>query len=284
MGSVVPFPYGNIPRPILFLNGFLQEIIGIAVIGIAILFYLKYREKRTAPLKYLTLTFFTFGLGIFVGGIAPVLSWIYYDSASPDPLVYGLPIPLTNFFPIEKLQSAPFYGFLRWPFNGIGYQIAMLSNIFMMQFLYSIFRKPEKKIVTAYTIICILWMIGTSFYTIFIYGLALEFPQTGSSVSPVGAALLLVIGGFVYSLLGIYSHSAAKKEQDALVRTGFRLIEAAAIATLLSYLIFVTNTVLSLNLDFVAWLMGFITVALIYLGFVMPEWLRNWLKKRYNIT
>ena len=141
----------------------------------------RYKRLNSRPLLYLFLHVLISGLALLLGsGISPLLGFLYYDNSINNPWIIGLPIPI-----IDSI----------WPFFNMSWQIGALSLIFLLAFCKSIFFKPNNVVFRSYIIIVLLFIVFTSLYGIFIYGLEKNFPADESSVSLYGNILYLFISG-----------------------------------------------------------------------------------------
>ncbi len=271
MVEKIPFPYREVPKDLLLINSTSQFLIGLVVLVIGGLLFKKYLERRTKALLYVSLTYLAFGISVFIGSWQGLIAWWQYDNVSnPNPLVYGMPLFI--------------YG-LTWPFNAIAYLINMLSLMFLMLFVHSVFSRPERRIVIGFNALALAWIlifpIGNG---IFIYVPTKQYEAGGSSVTFLGLVIFLLLGTFVHVMLALYANAARKREKDPVVRKGLALLTLAGLTVLLAYVVFVVNGLMKLNLDFIAWTVGTFAVIFVYLGFGMPEWFKNLLKRRYGRT
>ncbi len=267
----ISFPYAEVPKDLLFINSVSQFLIGLVVLGIGALFLKKYLERRTKALQYVALTYVTFGLSLVIGSWQGLIAWWQYDNVvNPHPLVWGLPLLVGN---------------LTWPFNAIAYGFNMASLILLMLFIESVFERPRRTLVLAYMIIGILWIIifpvGNG---IFLYIPTGQYKTGGSSVTFIGLVTFLILGSIAHGLLTSYALEARKREKNPLVRDGLSLLALAGLTVLFAYLVFVVNGLLTLNFDFLAWIVGVIAVIFVYLGFGMPDWFVKYLKRRHGFS
>ncbi len=265
----IPFPYRDAPRNLLFVNSTFQCLLGIVVFFIGFLFLKKFLKRRTKALQWISLTYLFFGFSIFLAGLQALIAWWQYENVTnPDPLVYGIPL---------------FVGSLRWPLNALAYPLSMLSLLFLLFFVKTVFNKPKREIVYVYTVASIIWIIHAIYNGLFVYIPKEQYKVGASSVSDIGLITFLILGTYVHAILAYYSNKGRKKEQDPIVRTGLTLMMISGVTVIFGYAVFVVHGVLKLNFEFIPWTIGTIAVFLIYLGFSMPEWFRRLLYKRYKL-
>ncbi len=268
LGKEIPFPYREVSKDLLLLNSVSQFLIGLIVLFIGTLFVKKYLERRTQALKWVSLTYLAFGFSVFIGSWQGLIAWWQYENVTnPNPLVYGLPLFIDD---------------LSWPFNAIAYVINMFSLIFLMMFIRSVFEKPGRKFVHGYVVVGSLWILYALYQGIFVYIPEARYKEGGSSMGIIGLISFLLLGTLVHALLAYHAYRARQGEKDVVIRDGLTLIMLAGLTVLLAYVVFVVNGLFTLNLDFLAWLIGAIAVVFVYLGFTLPEWFRRWSRSRVS--
>jgi hypothetical protein len=192
-------------------------------------------------------------------GLGPLFGWMNYSSTTPDPIVYG--VPLT--------------GDTRWFLSNIGFQLAMVSNILLLMFIQELFRKPSKLWVNLYTGLSVLWMIATTYYGIFIYGIEKNYPAEESSVSFLGNVTFLLFSVVIYFLIFWYFRVMSDFQKDPVLKTGSKIVSYGGIAIILTYVLFVIDNVMNLYMSSIVWLCALMALVVLYLGYTMPNWLQK---------
>ena len=96
----------------------------------------------------------------------------------------------------------------------------------------------------------------------------------------------IVISVYIFTTLAVYSFREAKHTQQKIPKAGFRLIGSYGIFVDLVFVFFILDLIIgTINESgytafyYLAWTSGGISVFFAYLGYVMPNWLKNRLEK-----
>ena len=248
---------------IIITNILGQFIISLLVFVLTILTFKQYLHIYSIPLKWLTLTFFFLGLAIFIGVLPILVPLLVSGSLHSDTSTYRLPLFI--------IQSG-------LPLENIAWIAFMISSVCMFLFVITVFERPAKIWLYAYSFLVCLWVLATSYYGVFIY---IGVSPMGPSISSIGEISIPIFLFVVYGLLSYNSFKLAKVTQDPVIKTGFYLVALAAILIYVNLYFYLVLQVFMLN--FIAWTISLLALLCIYLGFLMPPWFVKFLKQQYSL-
>ncbi len=91
---------------------------------------------------------------------------------------------------------------------------------------------------------------------------------------------------YIFISLAVYSFKEAKKSDEKIPKTGFRMIGYYGVFVALVFILFITDLVVGMIADsgytpfyYMAWISGAISSSFAYLGYVMPDWLKKRISK-----
>jgi hypothetical protein len=234
-------------------------IAGFATL-VTIKMYLKWRERKVRPPLYLALvfTFLTLTIIILLIGLLEAIIIGEYRE------IYRLSLPL-------------------------GYVMVTLADIFLFIFASHMTNKGKKAFIP-------IILLG-----IFI-SILLFLPWNWWGVPPVDYAgelnirlyttLIFVLYSFIiYIYIAFICIKIKKNVEDKIMYTGLNLLFYSMISIMLLFVMLIGDTLLITFLDhegysefiYVAWIFAIIFIILSYFSLVMPDWLRNRIKKKHNL-
>lgn len=228
---------------------------------------LKWREHKNIATLYLSLALFsiTFAVLIVFTGLASwFFTWIFAvpNISVISPAYYPITLPL-------------------------GYCLVIIYDIFLFLFTSQIFfmGKNEKKVIPFVIIgiiLAILLWLPTNYWGVNI--MLFDPPSTRTLV----LALYLLYNVIIYIILASYAFKEAKKSEDKEHRIGFQAIAYGQISNIIVFIFFLLDAfLLLLNptspgysiFTYLAWACALFAVFLFYLGFILPTWFRDFIKK-----
>lgn len=249
-----PFEFRVFP---IFVYYILVSIFGIIV---SIKMYKKWRERNVPPPLYLTLvfSFLTAALVVLSIGLAEAVITGFYKE------IYRISLPLA-------------------------YSMVVCADIFLFIFA-SYMTNKGRKAFPAIIIIGIILII------------VLFLPWNWWGVPQVDYAgelsiRLYTTGGLVFFSFAIYIYIALicqkikRNVDDKIMQIGLKLLFYSMISLILLFLMLIMDTLMIAffnhpgysEFTYIAWIFGLIFIILSYLSLIMPEWLVNRIKKKYNI-
>jgi hypothetical protein len=222
--------------------------------------YIKWYERRLRPPLYLTLvfSFLTLALTMLSIGIAEAA--------------------ITGFYKEVYRFSLPF-----------GYIMVIFADIFLFQFAIEITNKGKN--LFPYVILLAI-LIGVFLALPWNWWGVPQEDYTGQINIRLYSTLSLVIFSYlVYGYIAVICRKVRKELDKKVMYFGLTLLFYSMISLMLLFLMLIADTLMIIlfnhpgysEFTYIAWIFGIIFIILIYLSLVMPDWLVNWINKRYKI-
>jgi len=235
--------------------------ISLSVFGtlVSVKMYYKWRERKVPAPLYLTLALSCLSIALIATSIG---------------LTEGL---ITGYYKHVYRFSLPF-----------GYSMVIISNIFLYRFSSHITNKGEKAfngIIAVSIVLIILLFLPWNWW-----GVPSE-DYAGQPNIRLYSTLGLVIYSFlIYGYIAFISYKVKSKVENKTMYFGLILLFYAMISLMLLFLMLIGDTILVIFFDhpgysdftYIAWIFGIIFIILVYLSLIMPDWLVNWIRKRYG--
>ncbi|MHA1187038.1 MAG: hypothetical protein ACTSSK_09230 [Candidatus Heimdallarchaeota archaeon] len=246
--------------------------IAVTIAVVTRMFIQYYKRRRNAALM-IAVAFTFWGLAAISIFIGALLQYIYYNGT-------------------EIIEGA--FQYYRYGLN-IGYAFSALSNIFIIFFVTEIFSQAPFFRLTKKAL-----PIGHSILNGLTIGLIVNvivesFDPTSvthyNPVFPLGMTFFhLTMCVMAFTALLIYSSGAKRKASLKWEKVGFTFIIWTAITAMMIHVFFVIDVVAQnywetifgssfTHFNNLAWVTAAIMINLAYIGFFMPNWLRDRLKK-----
>ena len=235
--------------------------ISLSVFGtlVSVKMYYKWRERKVLPPLYLTLAF------SFLAG-ALIMTSIGLMEAL-----------ITGFYKEVYRFSLPF-----------GYSMVIISNIFLYRFSSHITNKGErafKGLIAVSIVVIILLFLPWNWW-----GFPSEDYAGQPNIRLLSTLSLVVYSFLIYGYIAFISYKIKSKVESKTMYFGLILLFYAMISLMLLFLMLIGDTVLITFFDhpgysdftYIAWIFGIIFIILVYLSLIMPDWLVNWVKKKYG--
>lgn len=226
---------------------------------VSVRMYYKWRERKVPPPLYLTLAFSFLTIALIMTSIG---------------LMEAL---ITGFYKEVYRFSLPF-----------GYSMVIISDIFLYRFSSHITNKGEKAfkgIIAVSIALIILLFLPWNWWGV------PSLDYAGEPNIRLFSTLGLVIYSFlIYGYIAFISYKVKSKTENKIMYFGLVLLFYAMISLMLLFLMLIGDTILITFFDhpgyseftYIAWIFGIIFIILVYLSLIMPDWLVNWIRKRYG--
>ncbi len=233
--------------PMLYVYAFLIAL----SLGMTILLYLRWKERKREANRLITRTFFVFFLTVVILYIG--FLEMYLTGFKKEIYQYSL---------------------------GFSYASLSIANIYLTYFIaeaFGILPKFVKKYNFISIIIAILVLLPWNAYGV--PAAETQYPQ----FRLITNILLIVWSSLIYTRIANACFNNMKKADNIIAKTGFRLIGWSQI-TLAQFLIFQALDTLYFKLmnlegytifNYIAWAFCSLFFILCYLGFIMPNWLKQ---------
>ncbi len=231
----------------------IETLVVIAMAYLSARVYFKYRQRKRKSTLYLSLTFFSYAIGVI---FSAVFKYVQFFSNAP-------------------------YTTINWSNFGItiAYIFSSISNCLLFAFINEVFLNWGDTLPVSFSIL--------NGITI---GLIIPHVSTSkdaySKIIPfVGIYVILTL--IASLILIVLSFKEAKKSEEKLPKIGFKLIGAYGIALILVFVFFILDAYLGASVEifkngftvfyYLGWITAIISFLFGYLGYVMPPWFRNFL-------
>ncbi len=256
------FHYQDWPIPALEIKILIQIIVVGLFLFILIQIGKKYIEKRTRPLKLLAILIGCLAIAVLLGTVPIIIRLI-----NPyEPWLNGIPIGI---------------GSLALWWTNLSYVFIAIGTLALYRFIEDIFEKPSHKYFPFFALIVGIF-IGWDVYR----GIFIVVPGITSLSSDIGA-LFLGIQILVWGLLYYHSRQLYRRLDPSVYQVSVKIIAISALCTMASFGFYVVgNLVQNLILEFnryvesVYWCFIVLTVFLLYIGYVIPTWLKKRVENR----
>lgn len=235
--------------------------ISLSVFGalVSVKMYYKWRERKVLPPLYITLAFSFLSIALIMTSIG---------------LTEAL---ITGFYKEVYRFSLPF-----------GYSMVIISNIFLFRFSSHITNKGEKAfngIIAVSIVLIILLFLPWNWW-----GVPPEDYAGQLNIRLYSTLCLVIYSYLIYGYIAYISYKVKSKVESKTMYFGLLLLFYAMISLILLFLMLIGDTVLVTFFDhpgyseftYVAWIFGIIFIVLVYLSLIMPDWLVNWINKKYS--
>lgn len=244
-----------------------------ATVGVVTRMFIQYFNRRRSAALLIAVAFTFWGLAAIATFVGALLQYVYYNE--------------TGF--IEGAFQYSRYGI------NIGYAFSALSNIFIIYFASEIFSQSRFFRATKKTI-PIIHSLLNGVTVGFIINVLVTSLNPSSDIYynpayPLGMTIYhLILTVIAFIILLMFSNNAKKKAVLKWEKAGFNFIMWTAITAQLVYAFFVIDLLVQqiwtetfgsgyTHFNNLGWLTAAIMVNLAYIGFFMPNWLRERLKK-----
>ena len=226
---------------------FLEPIVAMFITIVALQIFKKYRERRNLATLYLSIAVLSLGIAIWATGAGKVID--FYKTSNYD-------LHIANFGII------------------IGYIFTALANVFSMAFIAVIFMDENPYIPIIFGIL--------NGITMGMLIVNLSFDPNAYDAILIYLVWHIIMSLFTYITLALYSFKEAKKSEEKIPQTGFKMIGFYGIFVALVFILFITDLVMGMITGtgytvfyYMAWISGAFSSIFAYLGYVMPDWLKN---------
>ena len=251
--TYTPFELRVLPILIYYI---ILSIFGVLV---SIKMYFKWKERKVPPPLYLTLVLSFLSLALIV------LSIGLAEAA------------ITGFFKEVYRFSLPF-----------GYTMVILADIFLFRFSSYLTNKGEKlfPIVISISIVLIIILFLPWNW----WGVPAEYFVGEVNIRLFSTLGLVVYSYLIYGYIAFISRKAKAKVDNKVTYIGLTLLFYSIISLMLLFLMLIADTLMITffnhpgysEFTYIAWIFGIIFIILSYLSLIMPDWLVNWINKRYG--
>lgn len=226
----------------------IESSVAIIILIFTILTYLRYRKKRSLATLYLTLTNLLFTLAAISSATGKFIDFTF----------------------ISPQESISYSGFT----INIAYCFVLIGNIFIFSFVETFFKKDNDNHKYIVSILCGI-LVGVI--------LAKDRLESNAySNMLIFLILMVVISFYIYIDLLKNSLVEIRNTKEKLERYAFLFISLYAIFLTLIFLFFISDLILiqltgnGYNIEYYfGWISAAIAAFFGYLGYIMPNWLRN---------
>lgn len=244
-----------------------------ATIGVVSRMFIQYFNRRRSAALLIAVAFAFWGLAAIATFVGALLQYIYYHEGG---FVEGA------------------FQYSRYGIN-IGYAFSALSNIFIIYFVSEIYSQSQFFRTTKKTMPIIHSIANGVTVGLIINMLVTSLNPTSdiyfNPSYPLGMTIYhLILTVLAFTTLLIFSNAAKKKAVLKWEKVGFTFIMWTAITAQLVYAFFVIDLLVQqiwpvtfgsgyTHFNNLGWLTAAIMVNLAYIGFFMPNWIRERVKK-----
>nr|MDO8080796.1 hypothetical protein [Candidatus Freyarchaeota archaeon] len=251
-----------------------EILIAVLLLVIGVIFAVRWREKRSAALKYLALTYFVFIFGALFAAYGHTIYTKYWglmilDYAWVPYLLTGYIIPLNIprailiFDPTVLSIVLHFEGYpttlvYQWSASLIA---AAIGHLFIYLFTLSAFKEVKRKYVAPYAI-----FIGAVIFVLIV-----------NLYITINWFLAFTVGLVTQGTLIYYAIKAMRLTESKLYKRGFLLISFTAVIFILFFGCYLVDSLLGgwTIFLFVGWTLVLISAIPTYVGYVLPDWFRR---------
>lgn len=245
---------------------------------IGAIFAVRWRQRRSAAIGYLSLTYFVYVFGALFAGYGHIIytsywSLILMDSLFPPALTYALTGYFIPFGFVAILFST-FNNLATWlVYHVWGYTMlliyqwsasliaAAIGHLFIFLFTLSAFKEVKAKYVAPYGV-----FIG-----------AVIFVLIANTNITINWFLAFGVGLVTQGLLIYYSIKAMRLTDSKLYKRGFLLVSLTAVLFILFFGCYLIDSILGgwTIFLFIGWTLVLISAIPTYVGYVLPDWFRR---------
>ena len=247
--------------------------IAIVVVTIVVIrMFIQYHKRKRLAALLIAFSFFFWGLAVIATFIGALLQKIYY--------------------PIDPIVGAVQYS--RYGIN-IGYLFSALTNIFIVYFVSEIFSQKQVFKYTGKIMPILHGILNGVTIGLIIHMLARSFDPASDNywnpTYPLGQTIYHLAWTLTaFTILLVFSVQARRKATLRWEKAGFSFIITTAVLAELVYVFFTMDLAVQeiwaatfssgyTHFNNLGWLTAAIMVMFAYLGFFMPDWLRDRLKQ-----
>lgn len=232
-------------------------IVTSVIFIVCIFLWKRFAEKRKSEIKLLAIAIsaMDFAFGIATIPMIMVITGNFDDIINGPPIFFGT-------------------GHIWW--TNLSYIFVSITSICMIRFIQLLFKKPSDQTIK----IVLILNIGINIWSIY-HGSFVVVPGTPSLTLPM-SIIWLLITIYVWGILLIYSHHDYARLEPSIFRVGLAFISASAFCMIISYVLYAIYSVFKMQeLGKIYYIFYIFTALLIYIGYILPNWLRKLLSKRY---
>jgi hypothetical protein len=252
-------PYSEYPRLDLLIIIISQFIFILIVGGLIYSLSKKFKQNHADVVKSLLIFFILLEISTISAWLPKFLNYfeIYID------LIYGVPIGGGN----------------RIWWTNFSYIFNTATTIWLMLFTQQLFKFENRKILIFQILLVIGFNIWSVYHGIFVY------TPGSSSLTMQMSILLIVIMVLPTFYLFKFSRRDIKRLPPSVFRFGFQLIFLSTTLSIIAYLYWILSIILPFPewASIISWILNSLVMILMSLGLTLPEWLRNYVKNRYNL-
>lgn len=226
---------------------YLEPLVALFITIVGILIFKKYRERRNKATLYLAIAVLSLALAIWASGGAKIIEFYKTSNFDKDIASFGIVV---------------------------AYIFTALANVFSMAFIAVIFLNENPHIPIIFAIL--------NGITMGMLIVNLSFSEDAYSNILIYLIWHIFMSLYIYISLAVYSFKESKKSDEKIPQTGFKLIGFYGVFVALVFILFIIDLVLGMVTDsgytpfyYMAWISAAISSLFAYLGYVMPNWLKN---------
>lgn len=253
-------PYSEYARMDLLLLVIVQFVFMIIDGIIVLALTKKFRQNHSEVVKSLLLSMLMLGLSAFFSWIPKFMNYFeFYQD-----FIYGIPVG---------------NGLYLW-WTNFSYIFNVVNTFYFTLFAQQLFKIDNQKILIAEKIIISIFCVWTIYYGIFVY------TPGSSSLTIYASVVLMLLTLFPSVYLFKYTRADVKRLSPSIYRAGYQLIYYATALSLVAYFFWILTIVLKVPKSFsaISQILNSIVMILLSLGIILPQWLREYLKKHYQLA
>ena len=245
----------------------------VSVTGVVIRMFIQYQKRKRLAALLIAFSFLFWGLAALSTFIGALLQYIYYNASGP-------------------IEGA--FQYARYGIN-IGYLFFAITNIFIVYFVSEIFSQKQVFKYTGKIMPILLGILNGVTIGLIIHMLARSFDPASDNywnpTYPLGQTIYHLAWTLTaFTILLVFSVQARRKATLRWEKAGFSFIITTAVLAELVYVFFTMDLAVQeiwaatfssgyTHFNNLGWLTAAIMVMFAYLGFFMPDWLRDRLKQ-----
>lgn len=244
--------------PILLRDQTTIQIVVTAVIFVICIFlWQRFTEKRKDEIKLLAISITAMDFAFLVATIPMIMVVV----GNHDDIINGLPV---------------FFGTGHVWWTNLSYIFVSITSMCMLRFIQLLFKKPSNRAIN----FMLFANIGINLWSLY-HATFVVVPGIPSLTLPMSIIWLLLCV-YTWGILFAYSYHDYKKIEPSIFRVGLGLISVSALCMIISYALYAVYSVFKMQqLGKIYYIFYIITALLIYIGYILPNWLRKILLKKY---
>ena len=247
--------------PVLLRDQTTIQLLVVGVIFVVCLFFWKrFKEKQKDEIKLLAITISALDLAFIIATIHMLMA----VNENHNDIINGIPI---------------FWGTGHIWWTNLSYIFVSIASMCILRFIQLLFKKPPQK---TYTFVLIA-NIGINLWSLY-HGSVIVVPGIPSLTLPM-SIIWLLITVYVWGMLFVYSYHDYTRLEPSIFKVGLGLISVSAFCMIISYALYAVYSVFKMQeLGKIYYIFYIFTALLIYVGYILPQWLRRLLSKKYPET